>query len=76
MAKTSAAVINVSHYPEEITADFDQCLLLREGQVYAAGPSEHYMQPDVLNDFLQKGRSQETLPLLGGELPWTSQKMF
>lgn len=76
MAKTPAAVINVSHYPEEITADFSQCLLLREGQVYAAGPSAHYMQPDVLSDFLQKGRSQETQPLLGGELPWTSQKMF
>lgn len=71
MEQTQATVINVTHYPEEITASFSQCLLLRAGQVYAAGPSERYMHPDVLSDFLQRDPTND-YPLLGGALLWKS----
>ena len=65
MAQTKATVINVTHYPDEITAGFGQCLLLEAGRIYASGPSQQYLEPAVLNDFWSRGDRTA-----GGEWLW------
>ena len=75
MAQTTATIINVTHYPEEITESFEQCLLLRDGQIYTAGPCVQHLQPKILEDFLrQKSDASPHLDAMltakGGAQPW------
>ena len=75
MAQTSATVINVTHYPEEITGSFEQCLLLRDGQIYAAGSTAQHLKPQILSDFFrQKSAPSRHIDTLltakGGPQPW------
>ncbi|MHB8505233.1 MAG: ABC transporter ATP-binding protein, partial [Acidimicrobiales bacterium] len=39
----------VTHHVEEIPAGFDHALLLREGQVVAAGPTDEALSADALS---------------------------
>ncbi len=45
-----SAMILVSHHLEEIPVGFGHALVLREGRVVAAGPSEGVLTDDVLSD--------------------------
>lgn len=54
LAKNSElTIIYVTHYPEEILTDvFKQCLLLKNGTVYAEGNTEMLFTTDIMSDFL------------------------
>lgn len=45
-------IIYVTHYPEEIQSNFDQCLILREGQMFGCGLTEALFQDDFLSQAL------------------------
>ena len=46
-------VIFVTHYPEEILAPFDHCVLLRDGVIYKIGMTEDLFIPEVMSDFFE-----------------------
>lgn len=62
LAKNSAlTIIYVTHYPEEILTDvFEQCLLLKNGTVYAQGKTETLFTSDIMSDFM--GASTRVTP--------------
>jgi iron complex transport system ATP-binding protein len=45
-------VLYVTHYPEEIPAFMEHCMLLRDGVMYKKGTVEEMMCSSVLSDFL------------------------
>jgi iron complex transport system ATP-binding protein len=48
-------MLYVTHHFEEITPElFDNCLLLRNGQIYQSGPVEEMMRSEVISEFLKK----------------------
>ncbi len=47
-------VIYVTHHAEEITHNMSHILLLRQGEIFAQGPKENIIKPDILADFYQK----------------------
>lgn len=48
-------ILYVTHHFEEISPDlFDNCLLLRHGQVYKIGPVEEVMNSEVISNFLRQ----------------------
>ncbi|MEE0435979.1 MAG: ATP-binding cassette domain-containing protein [Peptococcaceae bacterium] len=57
--KTNMTLIYVTHYPEEIMDVFDQCLLLRNGRIYATGKTTELMTTEELSGFLEKPVSVE-----------------
>lgn len=46
-------IVYVTHYTEEILKIFDKCLLLRNGKVYATGPSEMLFTDKKMSEFLE-----------------------
>ena len=46
-------VINVTHYPSEISDFYTNCLLLRHGECYAQGLCKEIFTAPILSDFLQ-----------------------
>lgn len=45
-------IIYVTHYTEEILDIFDQCLLLKNGRVYAKGKTTELFQEETVSEFL------------------------
>lgn len=45
-------IIYVTHYTEEILNIFDKCLLLKNGKIYATGPSENLFTDEKMSEFL------------------------
>ncbi len=45
-------IIYVTHYAEEITADFDNCLLLKQGRVFGQGQTKTLFQEDSISELL------------------------
>ena len=62
------ALILVSHHLEEIPAGFGHALVLREGRVLAAGPSQ-----DVLTDDVLTGAFSMPLTVEGHDGRWTAR---
>lgn len=50
--ETDVTVIYVTHYPEEILDMFENCMLLKNGRVYAKGKTEELMDTEHLSAFL------------------------
>jgi iron complex transport system ATP-binding protein len=48
-ATRPAAIVLVTHHVEEIPPGFSRCIVLRAGQVVAAGPIEEVLTDDVLS---------------------------
>ena len=48
IANEDIAIIYVTHYLEEVVADFDQCLVLKEGEIYAKGKTEEILKDGLL----------------------------
>ena len=46
-------IIYVTHYPEEIQPIFQHCLILREGQIAASGPTSALLSSACLSEALQ-----------------------
>lgn len=51
--KTGVTLIFVTHYTEEIKPEFEHCLLLREGKVYASGFTKEIFTDAVISDFIR-----------------------
>ena len=51
-ANKERTIIYVTHYTEEILDIFDKCLLLRNGKIYATGPSEELFTDASMSTFL------------------------
>ena len=51
-ANKERTIIYVTHYTEEILDIFDKCLLLRNGKIYATGPSEELFTDVAMSTFL------------------------
>lgn len=50
---SNLTIIYVTHYPEEILTDvFKQCLLLKNGTVYAQGDTAALFSSEIMSDFL------------------------
>lgn len=48
-------ILYVTHHFEEISPDlFDNCMLMRHGQVYQSGKVEDVINSEVISSFLQK----------------------
>ena len=47
-------IIYVTHYPEEITENFDKCILLKNGRVYRQGEIKTLFTSEMISDFLGK----------------------
>jgi iron complex transport system ATP-binding protein len=47
----SPTLLYVTHHAEEILPIFEHTLLLKEGQVYAAGTTKHILNNNMLSDF-------------------------
>lgn len=52
--ETGTAIIYVTHYPEELRPEFDQCLMLRRGRVYKKGATAELFSEENLDNFLQE----------------------
>jgi len=48
IANEDITIIYVTHYLEEVVADFDQCLVLKEGEIYAKGKTEEILKDGLL----------------------------
>ena len=51
-AKTQTTLIYVTHYTEEILSLFQNCLLLKQGRIYAQGPTAEMLSAQRLSAFL------------------------
>jgi len=51
--KNNTTIIYVTHYPEEILSVFDNCLLLRNGCVFAQGKTKELFNSKTMSDFLE-----------------------
>lgn len=51
-AKTQTTLIYVTHYTEEIPNLFQNCLLLKQGRIYAQGPTAEMLSAQRLSAFL------------------------
>ena len=49
---TDMTIIFVTHYTDEILADFDHCLLLKNGRVYKQGVTKELFTTEVITDLL------------------------
>ena len=49
--KKNIGVVYVTHHLEEVTSDFNRCLLLKNGQQFAAGNIEHVLSGETLSKF-------------------------
>ena len=49
---TDMTIIFVTHYTDEILADFDHCLLLKNGRVYKQGATKELFTTEVITDLL------------------------
>ncbi len=52
--KKRLTLIYVTHYLEEIKPIFDQCLLLKEGRVFAAGSTKELFTDEKMSAFLKR----------------------
>ena len=50
--QTAMTIIYVTHYTDELLDCFDQTVLLRNGRIYAQGPTEALFTEEVLTPFL------------------------
>jgi len=48
IADEDITIIYVTHYLEEVVETFDQCLVLKEGEIYAKGRTEEILNQDLL----------------------------
>lgn len=49
--KKGIGVVYVTHHLEEVTSDFDRCLLLKNGQQFATGRIEYVLSNEILSKF-------------------------
>ena len=61
--ETNATMISVTHYPDEIPAFFEQCMLMKSGRIYQKGRIETVFNSEIFTEFLEcpvEVRKQET----------------
>ena len=51
--KTGITLIFVTHYAEEVKPEFEHCLLLRDGKVYASGFTREVFTSAAISDFIR-----------------------
>ena len=49
-----STIIYVTHYPEEILPMFDQCVLMKQGTIYAKGKTNELFQDKCMSGFVGK----------------------